>query len=467
MRHLECHTYAVLSGCEEQSGEGIAMTTMSVDSINRAYSMRAHEVDPSTGRSLLETWDRAEWEKVAQQRGITLEQLAAEQAEEDRRRLQEARDRRVAEMAERIQSSTIGGLAVAGHGRQARYLPWHLPWTEKNGITVVHDTMTTSQALVTANLDGWQTELRPAFVRSGGRLVKADEYGFARPRLIVRRANPTIVARLRRRAAELDLSEALTSQLVGPFDRDWVLGQTRNDAWKPLRAEQMARIGDALRKGGEAADVGELPVETAGWLRGGAWTFMTFRVGDTRYVLGEDPTDYYLSFHNYFTGHHANVVSIERVREMCDNTFKLGEARADALIRFDHRGDVEGKLDAGVATVMEAMGFIDADLHAAERLASIDVAIADFEALMVEVIGDTEANAKAKRAKAVEVYATSPTLANLGFNGWRAEQATIEATQWLGSIRSPNARLMSVWDNRGATQLRTRKVRSLLLGAAR
>jgi Domain of unknown function (DUF932) len=440
------------------------MTATSVETINRRYSMEGHQVDRATGRSLLETWDRAEWEKVAQQRGVTLEQLAAEQAEGDRKRLIDARDRRVAEMTERVQSSTIGGLAVAGHGRQDRFLPWHLPWTERNGITVVRDTMKTSQALVASNLDGWETVLVPAYFRSDGRLVKADHYGFGHPRLIVRRANPTIVARLQRRAAELDLSEALTAKLVHPFDRDWVLGQTRNDDWKPLTAERMASIGDALRKAGEATDTGEIPVETAGWLRGGAWTFMTFRVGDTKYVLGEDPTDYYLSFHNYFTGSNANTVKVVRVREACENTFEIAEARADALVRFDHRGDVEGKLDAGVQTVMQTMGFVDQDMRDAERLAQIDVPIGDFEALMAKVVADSEPRAEEKRAKLVETYVTSPTLADLGFNGWRAEQATIEGTQWTGSIRAPHARLMSVWDSRGATQLRTRKVRSLLLG---
>src|SRR6266567_1329953 len=147
------------------------------------------------------------------------------------------------------------------------------------------------------------------------------------------------------------------------------------------------------------------------------------RLGDTRFVLGKDPHELYLTLFNNFTGHGAAKLMISAVRVLCDNTHRLSEANAEGLIRVCHTGNVEGKLRDAGEVLMAANGYMDAYAKQAERLAATTLSIAQMDKLAATVIDDEGKNAEAKRARLVAYALTDPTTDGFRGNGFGFAQS--------------------------------------------
>src|SRR3954471_709175 len=161
-----------------------SQTLAAIDAaINDRYSQGgATRVIDKAGTTALSAWDREEVEKLAGRNGLTVEAyLAGLNAEQ--------REQALADLAERAQATTVGGLSVATHGDRETYAPWHVGLTEKAGVTVCTDEQSVFEAGENARLFGWNVQNTPAMRRdtTSGELVTSEQHS-----LLVLPANPAL-----------------------------------------------------------------------------------------------------------------------------------------------------------------------------------------------------------------------------------------------------------------------------------
>jgi phage/plasmid-like protein (TIGR03299 family) len=415
-----------------------AQTLNAIDAaINERYSQGgATRVIDQAGNTALSAWDRAEMEKMAPA-GQTVEGwLAGLNADQ--------RQRALDDLATRAQATTIGGLSIATHGDRETYAPWHVGFTEKAGVTVCTDEQTVFEAGENAGLFGWDVRNTPAMRRdtTTGELVTSKQHS-----LLVLPANPAL-----------------------KIPADVELGRAGAD-WNPISNEAVATALDGLR--GDSPD--PIRCESAGWLKGRTWTFFQLQIGETRFVLGDDPYKLYVGVHNPFTGWDATKLLITGVRTLCDNTFRLGEIHARALERVIHTGDTEAKLGPALAQMLRANGYMDQFAKDAERLARVDVSVDRFRDLAAELLPDPDDPVKSKitadrrarqRDELVELYTGNPRTETLEPTGYKAMQTVNDWSTWVRDPKDDGrnrlARLSNVWNGDGTTVSLTRQARAWL-----
>jgi phage/plasmid-like protein (TIGR03299 family) len=347
-----------------------------------------------------------------------------------------------------------------GDNPTERELPWHLGFTGPEGadVTVLRPTMTVDEIMVAAKLDNWDLQKRPG------------EFQFGRPtrRFKGRRIDP----RTGKWRQHYYIGRPPNERF--PLEDGEIIPHVLGECWEDyqiLNNEPLAATLNSLRATG--ADV---PAETAGSLEGGRRTFISVKIGNTRYVAGNDPHELYLVLIADHTGAAASKVLITAVRQRCKNTVRLGEIHAEAKLAIHHRGDVETKLRDATDTILAAQGFMDSYAKDAERMAGITVN-ADDAIAMVEELFPTKAPREGRattgarsarlnedrRAKVVANYLNSPTLEGMEYNGFRFVQAVNEFSTFLDDIRRPEARLNRVWEPNGETVKRTKAARAMVL----
>jgi phage/plasmid-like protein (TIGR03299 family) len=418
-----------------------SQTLAAIDAaINDRYSQGgATRAIDKAGTTALSAWDREEVEKLAGRNGLTVEAyLAGLNAEQ--------REQALADLAERAQATTVGGLSVATHGDRETYAPWHVGLTEKAGVTVCTDEQSVFEAGENARLFGWNVQNTPAMRRdtTSGELVTSEQHS-----LLVLPANPAL-----------------------GIGEDVELGRGSHD-WNPISNEAIAEALDGLR--GDSPD--PIRCESAGWLQRRRWTFFQLQIGETRFVLGDDPYRLYVGVHNPFTGEDATRLLITGVRDVCDNTFKLGEIHARALDRVIHKGDTEAKLGPALEQLLRANGYMDEFAKQAERLALVDVTVDQFRTLAGELLPDpadpvaqkvTAARRARQRDELTGLYTGNPRTEMLENNGYKAVQTVNDWATWVrdpqDGTRSRLARLASVWNAGGPVVDLTRDATARLLG---
>ena len=343
----------------------------------------------------------------------------------------------------------MGGLAVAGYDGSDRHLPWHLPESGEHGlgITTVHngDSNDLEAMAKSAKILDWPMRVIRGEFRWGQARTKATRPDARNP----------------------EKSHPLCFLVRGPV-HDWpitTLGQCA--VTYPIYTNEQL-IEAFLR----LSESGQLKADTVGHYDAGQKVFIAVKIGETRYVLGDDPHDLLLTGTLDHSGEGAIQLDIGVVRRFCDNTIKLAKLNARSVLSIAHKGSrdaVASKVDAGAVELLRAEQFFSEYEQRQAELAAIAIDLDTFEREIVPelVTPDSDASraeavAATKRTKLVSTFATSPTLANLGFDGRRAVQAVSEFGQWGTDVRTERGRFMSVWSEKGDALKRTRKAQMLV-----
>ena len=343
----------------------------------------------------------------------------------------------------------MGGLAVNGYDGSDRHLPWHLPESGENGLgitTVFNGDAADLETMAgSARILDWPMKVIRGEFRWGQTRVKATRPDARNP----------------------EKSHSLCYLVRGPV-HNWpitTLGQCA-ESYPIYTNEQL--IEAFLR----LSESGQLLADTVGHYDAGQKVFIAVKIGETRYVCGDDPHDLMLTGTLDHSGEGAIQLDIGVVRRFCDNTIKLAKLNARSVLSIAHKGKadaVASKVDAGAVELLKAERFFSDYELLNEKLDKIDVSVDQFaaeiapELIQPEGKGDRAAKmADTKRAALVGNYAGSDTLANLDFNGRRVIQAVSEHSQWKTDVRTERGRFMSAWSEQGDTVKRTRKAQMLV-----
>lgn len=343
----------------------------------------------------------------------------------------------------------MGGLAVNGYDGADRWLPWHLPESGANGlgITTVHngeDADMWEMARQAKILD-WPMQVVPGLFRIGNRRIAATRPDSRNP----------------------EKTHKLCFLVRGEV-HNWpvtTLGQC-SEKYPIYTNEQLLEAFARL------SESGQILADTVGHYDAGQKVFVAIRIGETRYVAGDDPHDLLLTGTLDHSGEGAIQLDVGVVRRFCMNTIKLAKFNARSVLSIAHKGSrerVASRVDEGAVELLKAERFFsDYDLLQ-QQLAQIEISVDTFEREIAPQIIEAESDgpraatiAENKRQALVRNFAEGPTLANLGFDGRRAVQAVSEHSQWLTDTRTERGRFTSVWAEGGDTLKRTRKAQKIV-----
>jgi len=400
---------------------------------NRQYSLEGRNA------GMLASADAAELMKVT---GLNLEQLV------QRGDLSEfAGQVQDKGMFERL--GIMGGLSVNGYDGADRWLPWHLPESGPNGlgITTVHngDNADLAAMMESAKLLDWPMKVVPGLFRLGNKRIAATRPDSRNPE----KAHPLCF-------------------LVRDEVHNWpvtTLGQC--GAKYPIyRNEQLLEAFLRL------SETGQINGDAVGHYDAGQKVFVAIRIGETRYVCGDDPHDLLLTGTLDHSGEGAIQLDIGVVRRFCLNTIKLAKVNARNVLSIAHKGSTENvaaKVDTGAVELLKAEQFFSEYERRQAELEQYEVTVDTFarqiapELIEAESKGERASTmAETKRQALISNYESGDTLANLNFNGRRVLQAVSEHSQWLTDTRTERGRFMSVWSESGDTVKRTRKAEKLV-----
>jgi Domain of unknown function (DUF932) len=452
--------------------------------INATYSLAGADMTAEqaavAGVARLSDWDLAEMQKAYQ--GMTREQIEAEM---QKGLDQAAKDRvRRLELDSQTRAEVVGGLYQRGlidvtdetvlddlPDDLKLGLPWHLRFTgpRGNGVTVIRKSWDAEAAGRAAKVLGWEVQSigREWTGRDGQTTYRDDNL-----RTITRRAIPDYAADCRcdgfhqrpgesRQTTTTEDGRELLQPLCGWLEEK-ALGQCRT-GWNA--DTQMEDLIEVL---GTFTETGEVIPETIGWLGGGERLFIQMRLSDVFGVLGgEDLWKTYLGIHQNYTGHGAASIHTSGVRIGCDNTRRWGERTASGIAKVRHDRKMKAAFKEAGRFLLEAQGYIRREQEMAERLAAIELELADYHTIAAALIEDRtstevgETQLANRRLELVGHLLSDDTLpADLRRTGYGAREATI---RWFGQLapsldRTDTARLNSAWDRTGSAMVAARQV---------
>lgn len=481
-----------IEGIEVKDGAAREQAMATAATVNDAYSMagarRTAAEAAAVGTVSLSQFDRAELEKLyptPEAQAQYLEML--QEAEEDRARrrveaLKREEERRAAIVGGLAYTSVLdipGGTDLDGLPEDAlKDLPWNLPILGPDGYGTVHvrKNWTPHEALEAACMLDWNVRV----VKAEWHTTKAHGNSIRRARrsrLIVRDPVERYAARCRcSNYHGRDGEDAYTETDEGkrikkdpcPWTVEWDLGECRSDWRAEIQNEDLVDVLAAFTKDGTFTP------QSCLWLDGGSRVAIQMKLADTRFVLGEDPHNLYLTIHNPFTGHGATKSFVTGVREACNNTFWWGESSAVVMGRAAHVGDIKGALTEVTRASLRAAGFMDQYAKDAEDLARIELSLSALKLVADEVIpvkGTTDRAADAAERQRTDLMAlmltdetVPPELRRTGYGAWQS------VNNYLANppdTRTDTSRLTSVWAPDGKARKGTPKARQVILSVGR
>jgi hypothetical protein len=242
-----------------------------------------------------------------------------------------------------------------------------------------------------------------------------------------------------------------------PWTVEWDLGECRADWKAEVQNEDLVGVLQAF-----AAD-GRFTPQSVLWLDGGTRVAIQMKLAESVFVLGDDPHGLYLTVENNFTGHGAAKAFATGVRFRCRNTHWFGQADAVAMGRAAHVGDVKRALTEVGRTAMRAAGFLDQYAADAERLAALELSLADVKAVADAAIPNSK-QADFKRADLLGLILADETVPEelRGRTGWGVMQSVNRGLANPKDTRTATGRLTSVWAPDGKARQGTAKARAVI-----
>lgn len=275
--------------------------------------------------------------------------------------------------------------------------------------TQVGHTMTATEALEAAHLNGWNVR------KIGLTATELTEHGVTTVEVPDRFAT------------------VYTNPVTGATQYLGVVGTH----YTPIQNETNADLIDAV------VDQSGAHFETAGSMRGGRDTFITMKLPDTMQVGGNDPVDLYLAALNSNDGSSAFRFLITPVRVVCKNTETAAIRSAKASFSIRH---VAGS-SRTIHEAREALGltfkYVEAFQAEAEKMIAQSIADAEFERITAQVFGGGVATTKRQQTTLAEhvggvmsIYRESPTMTDLKGTKWGAYNAITEYTDHFMKVRN-------------------------------
>jgi phage/plasmid-like protein (TIGR03299 family) len=287
-----------------------------------------------------------------------------------------------------------------------REVPWH-------GLgTIVDEYMTAEECIKAAGLD-WTVELRPvAFLdiaQSGG---PAQNWTLIENRLAVVR----------------DTEDQAAFEIV-------------SDQYTPIQnADAFGFLDEMVNHGSGRA------YDTAGSLKGGRQVFLSVKLSETGLTIPEtgrdrahdETVDLYLVVSTSHDRSLAFSAMVTPVRPVCQNTLNMGLRRNKGRWTTKHIADA----DKQAREAQRALGLVDEYVlefsETMQALASIEVELAAFESMVTKCFpapAGTRASFSQEQYGMIGLFESSPTLADVPRNGWRALNAVTEWDQWGKPLR--------------------------------
>lgn len=308
-------------------------------------------------------------------------------------------------MAHELEIKSDGTASMAYNVENGR--PWHGLGTEVKGL------MTSAEALEAAGLD-WTVSKVAMYARFGSRYVKSQErYGIQR---------------------------SSDGALLGTVGKDYT----------PFQNTEAFGFLDTLLESGDAH------IDTAGSLFGGKRIWIAARLDDFT-VLGKDVYEQWMLITNSHDGSRALQASITPIRVVCANTEAMALRGASQTFRIRHRGDLAGKVQEAKETLAVAKKYTAEFVDRAEELASIEVSVEQFEAIMKNAFPDQKRQLATNLQNVKIIRAESPRIPDdLRMTGYGALSALTEWTSWGKDYRTEEARMKSLllgWSRDMVTQV--------------
>jgi phage/plasmid-like protein (TIGR03299 family) len=286
---------------------------------------------------------------------------------------------------------------------------WHLLGT----VFDKDESVTTTQMLEKAHLDGWNVRL----IDAADSLTDAR---FVTDTLFVVRDNP--------------------------FDNGLDVLSTVGGRYKVVQNEELFSFGDNLLDGG-----GQW--ETAGSIKSGRQVFGSLKI-DRPMVLDAlgraDEVDTYLLVNTSHDGTVGVQASTTPVRVVCQNTLNIALRGAKQTFKMRHTQTVDGRIAAAREALNLTHTYLDVFEAEAQKMIQTDVTNAQFQKIVEALYPKPEKDAKGAQTRwenkinllgdlfaGVEAFDGAPiTNANIKGTAWGALNALTERLDWYRSPRN-------------------------------
>lgn len=288
----------------------------------------------------------------------------------------------------------------------AREVPWH-----RIG-TVTDDVLTAKEAVEAAGLD-WTVEKEEIFV---ARQVITDD-------------------------GVTTTYEPVPNRFALTRDLDQQIMAVVSDVYKPFQNTNAFEFMDGVT--GHAG----AKYETAGSLRGGRVIFLTLRMENSDFTVGDDLHNTYLLLRTTHDGSGRVSVYVVTVRVVCMNTLTMAVNGARHSWGVTHTADVAGK----VAEAREALGltarYTEAFQAEAESLLDIRITDDDLRHLLDQDLPDVKSKEMTIELM-LDNYRSSATVADYRDTAWGALNAVSEFVEHVRPNRSGEALFTRLMDGR-------------------
>ena len=192
------------------------------------------------------------------------------------------------------------------------------------------------------------------------------------------------------------------------------------------------------------ADESGAVFETAGALGNGERVFMSMKMPDTmKLANGADTVDNYILAVNSHDGTTSFNVAVTPVRVVCQNTVRLGLAKAVSKISLRHTANATHKVQQARETLGIIWKYQEEFQREVDKLLAIDLSEQDFQKFVDKLVPMPNAKdatqrelatVERKRGEITQLW-NAPTQANVAGTGWAAYNAVVEWSDWVRRIR--------------------------------
>jgi phage/plasmid-like protein (TIGR03299 family) len=192
------------------------------------------------------------------------------------------------------------------------------------------------------------------------------------------------------------------------------------------------------------ADESGAVFETAGSLGKGERVFMTMKFPESMSLAnGADLVDHYILAVNSHDGTTSFQVAVTPIRVVCQNTVRLGLARATNKISLRHTANAAQKVQQARETLGLMFKYQDEFQKEVDKLLAIDISDNDFNQFVESLIPlparkdatEREINTVWRKRDEIGELWKAPTQANVANTAWAAYNAVVEWSDWSKRIR--------------------------------
>lgn len=272
--------------------------------------------------------------------------------------------------------------------------------------TVLPEKFTAEDAMLFANLGGWNVRKVPAQCVDPitGKTVKADDNGI---HLMVR-DNPV----------------TREPEVIGRF--------AVGDVYEPVQNEEHADVLNVM------ADENGAVFETAGSLRGGAQVFVTMKMPETMTIGGVDEVDLYVAALNNHDGNGSFTLLTTPIRVVCANTQAAALRNFRSRVTIPHTTNMRGRIQEAREGLGMTFKWAEEFQAEAERMIQEQLTDGKFwEIINTQLLpaipgADPESRKEKNRLQKVtdlhNLFQTSTTMTAIRDTRWAGYQAV---TEWL------------------------------------